>query len=250
MQVGLDIVTSTNCKSKLWFGLDKQLSTLVLTFNFIFSISSGCGQTEHEFPTCIKPCSLHAILMTASELISAYRELPNQGSLLHLTSSFEFKPVSTTDGHLMDANLEFRAEIVESLLHDFSQAEIHLIRQLFAEEMKCELATHRHDNLYQLCYYLYDIGDLQDTFIIYDAKFNANNMDAGLGLDREMICVGHEVDDVIKYIQEEFKANPKLANQYPKILTELNGLKEFPDYESTEAYSKFIKGYFFGHDTA
>ena len=36
MQVGLDVVTSANCKSKLWFGLDKQLSTLVLKFNFIF----------------------------------------------------------------------------------------------------------------------------------------------------------------------------------------------------------------------
>jgi hypothetical protein len=39
VQVGLDFVTSANCKSRLWFGLDKQLSTLVLKFNFIFSIS-------------------------------------------------------------------------------------------------------------------------------------------------------------------------------------------------------------------
>jgi hypothetical protein len=45
--VGLVIVTSANCKTKLWFGLDKQLSTLVLKFNFIFSISSGCGQKEY-----------------------------------------------------------------------------------------------------------------------------------------------------------------------------------------------------------
>jgi hypothetical protein len=187
--------------------------------------------------------------MTASELISAYRKLPNHGSALDLAGSFEFKPISSIDGRSMDANLEFRTEIVEQLIHDFSKADIHLIRQLFAEEMKCELATQQHDNLYQLSYYLYDIGDLQDTFIIYDAKFNPNNMDVGLELDREMITVGHEVDDVIKYVQEEFKNNPKLANQYPNILAALHGLKEFPDYESTEAYSKFIKGYFFGHDT-
>jgi hypothetical protein len=58
MQVGLDQQTSTNCKSKLWFGLDEQFSTLVLKFNFIFSISSGCGRTEYEFPTCIKPWPL------------------------------------------------------------------------------------------------------------------------------------------------------------------------------------------------
>jgi hypothetical protein len=47
MQVGLDQQTSADCKSKLWFGLDKQLSTLVLKFNFIFSISSGYRQTEY-----------------------------------------------------------------------------------------------------------------------------------------------------------------------------------------------------------
>jgi hypothetical protein len=46
MQVGRDQQTSANCKYKLWFGLDKQLSTLVLNFNFIFSISSGYRQTE------------------------------------------------------------------------------------------------------------------------------------------------------------------------------------------------------------
>ncbi len=59
MQVGHDQQTSTKCKARLWFGLDKQLSILVLTFNFIFSISSGwVGRTEFYFPTCIKPCSL------------------------------------------------------------------------------------------------------------------------------------------------------------------------------------------------
>ncbi len=47
MQVGHDQQTSANYKSKLWFGLDKQLSTLVLKFTFIFSISSGCRQTEY-----------------------------------------------------------------------------------------------------------------------------------------------------------------------------------------------------------
>ncbi|WP_460562519.1 hypothetical protein [Ferruginibacter profundus] len=36
MQVGLDQQTSTNYKSRLWFWLAKQLSTLVLNFNFIF----------------------------------------------------------------------------------------------------------------------------------------------------------------------------------------------------------------------
>ncbi len=46
MQVGHDQQTSAKYKSKLWLELDKQLSTLVLKFNYIFSISSGYGQME------------------------------------------------------------------------------------------------------------------------------------------------------------------------------------------------------------
>jgi len=46
-QLGHDQQASANYKSKLWFGQGKQLSTLVLKFNFIFSISSGYGQTEY-----------------------------------------------------------------------------------------------------------------------------------------------------------------------------------------------------------
>jgi hypothetical protein len=49
VQVWLDKQTSAFCKSKLWFGLDKQLWALVLNFNFSFSISSGCGRTEYFY---------------------------------------------------------------------------------------------------------------------------------------------------------------------------------------------------------
>src|SRR5436190_17754520 len=115
--------------------------------------------------------------MTAAELILAYRIAPVQESSPDLSNVFKFNPIRGSDGRTMDANLEIRTEIVEELLHDFSKLDIHLIRQLFSEEMKCELATQQHDNLYQLCYYLYAIGYLQDIFIIYDAKFNAENMD-------------------------------------------------------------------------
>ena len=67
MQVGRDQQTSANCKSRLWFGQDKQLLTLVLKFNLIFSISSGCGQTECYFPTCIKPYPLAVMQKKSSK---------------------------------------------------------------------------------------------------------------------------------------------------------------------------------------
>jgi AAA15 family ATPase/GTPase len=68
MQVGQDIVTSANCKSQLQFGLDKQLSTLVLNFNFIISIRQRLWADGIQFPTCIKPCSLAANKRFAARL--------------------------------------------------------------------------------------------------------------------------------------------------------------------------------------
>jgi hypothetical protein len=50
VQVWLYKLTSAHCKSNLQFGLNKPFSTLVLNFNFSFSISSGCGRTEYLMP--------------------------------------------------------------------------------------------------------------------------------------------------------------------------------------------------------
>ena len=185
--------------------------------------------------------------MTVKELISASRELGGRDLPDSTIDAFSYNPIFE-GGKLSDANLNFRTELIKELLHDFSKADIVLIRHLFAEEMKCEIATRQHDNLYQLCYYLYYIGDLQDTFILYDAKFNTTNMDVGTMLDREMITVGHEIDEVIEYVQNEFDKNPELKRRYSGILDALDELKEFPDYPDQEAYKKFIKGYFWGHD--
>ncbi len=45
----------------LLFELDVHRWTFVLNFNFIFSITSGSGQSEFYFSTCTKPCPLVAI---------------------------------------------------------------------------------------------------------------------------------------------------------------------------------------------
>jgi len=70
----------------------------------------------------------------------------------------------------------------------------------------------------------------------------------GCSLDREMITVGHEIEEVIKYVKNEFKKDSRLELKYYGILDELQGLKDIPDYDSIQAYTKFIKGYFYGHD--
>jgi hypothetical protein len=182
--------------------------------------------------------------MTVAETISVSRQLNAKDLPANLVASFAFK----ADNSRGDLNLDVRTQIVEALLADFSIADIHLIRTLFDEELKSEMATQRHDNLYQLCFYLFHLGQLADTFSLYDAKFNATNMDVGCMLDREMITVGHSIDVVVAYVEARFRDSPRLKERYSGILEELNGLKEFPDYESIDDYHLFIRGYFYGHE--
>ena len=54
MQVEHNQETSTNCKARHWFGLDKKLLASVLNFIITFSIRSSCRQTDFYFPTCYK----------------------------------------------------------------------------------------------------------------------------------------------------------------------------------------------------
>ena len=182
--------------------------------------------------------------MTASELISTFRQSASSDTLTDLTQYFAYKPELKDDGYPFDTNLEFRTEVVEALLYDFSLSDIKLIRKLFDEEMKCELATRLHDNLYQLCFYLYDLGQLEDTFILYDAKFNAPNMDVGAMLNREAMTVGHEIEEVIDYVESEFSKHPELKEKYPTILDELNVLLEYPNYDNIKDYGQSIRAYF------
>jgi len=185
--------------------------------------------------------------MTPSELIAFYRQASPAEVLPKVVEYFSFQPGPPEQGYLTDIHLAFRAELVEALLSDFSLTDLALIRALFSEEMACEAAIQRHDNLYQLCFYLYELGQLEDAFRIYEAKFLARNMDVGMLLDREMMTVRHEVEEVIRYVETVFLYQPELQARYPTILQELDELLTEPDYDSREAYRTFIRGYFYGH---
>ena len=185
--------------------------------------------------------------MTAQELIDTYRRSPNEQTVKDLSIHFQFESV-IQDDIPADSNIELRTEVVNELLDSFSIADILLIRSLFKEEVNCDRATWGHANLYQLCFYLYSLGQLEDTFILYEAKYNAPNMDTGTMLDKESITVGHEIVEVIAYVETRFEKEPTLMAQYPNMLADLKDLQLNPDYDSVATYSKFIKGYFFGHE--
>lgn len=185
--------------------------------------------------------------MRASELILAYRQSNNSEILPSLIPFFAFKPAENQEEKLEDANLAFRTEIVESLLHDFAKTDRQLIRAILTQELKCEEETWIHDNLYQLCFYLYTIGDLEDVFILYAAKYNATHMDAAGVLDRDMVTLGHDVDKVIEFVESKFNSDASLRKEYSKLLWVLNDIKTYVYYP--EGYTKFINQYFLGPKT-
>lgn len=187
--------------------------------------------------------------MNAHDFIAAHRQPTPAVALASLTALVAFELGKLEFGHPTDNNLEFRAAVVDALLPDFSLIDYKLIQILFAEEMKCETAIQRHDSLYQLCFYLFELKQLPDTFRLYEAKFKATNMDVGCLLDREMITVGHEVPQVIAYVQQAFTTEPPLRLRYPTLLEELQGLVEHPNYSSISQYRAAVQHYFHGCET-
>jgi hypothetical protein len=185
--------------------------------------------------------------MTSKELISQTRLLDSTELPKHLVETFAFKPTEPLGENSIDLNLDFRIEVVEELLHDFSKKDLQLIRQLYKQELVCERLIWRHDNIYQLAYYLFELGQIEDCFLIYEAKYLINHMDISTIIDREMLTVGHNIDKVILFVEQKIKDDPELAENYEGIVKQLIDLKEDSDCD-IEEYKKFIKGYYFGHD--
>ena len=109
--------------------------------------------------------------MTSKEIILHTRLSKDLEIPKYLLEMFAFKPTEPLRETSMDLNIDFRTEIVEELLNDFSNKDLVLIRQLYREELACERLIWRHDNIYQLSYYLFELGQLQDCFLIYEAKY-------------------------------------------------------------------------------
>lgn len=187
--------------------------------------------------------------MTESELIASFRKSPDQRTLDSLSVYFKFD-ANINNGSKVDTNLQYRAGIVKELIHNFSLKDILLIRKLFKEELPCDREIENHDNLYQLCYYLYSLGQMEDTFMLYDAKYNATNMDTALMLDSQCITVGHTADEVITYIEKQFKNDIVLAEKYSGLLAELNEIKNEPGYGGPKEYKTFLDSYFNVRDDA
>ena len=154
--------------------------------------------------------------MTAVALTAASRQATT--SLIELTIYFAYQPGQPEFDYPTDTNQAFRAVVVDALLPDFSLTDHELIRALFAEEMTCEAAIQQHESLYQLGFYLYELGQLEDTFRLYEAKYRIYSMDVGILMDREKITVRHKVPDVIRYVKATFLEQPLLRARYPTIL--------------------------------
>jgi hypothetical protein len=204
--------------------------------------------TKPKLGQLLNPDNEYADIMEAAKFIFTYRREMDPEALDGLAKRFCFTPIERKDGIKTDENLRFRTEVTDALLTDFSLKDIWLIRQLFKEELKCEREIWRHDNLYQLSFYLYSLGQLEDTFLLYEAKYGILHMDSSIMQDRTSLTVGHEIDEVIQYVRDEFEKKPALQKNYPELVNELQNLKDKPDYDSVADYTLFLRGYFYGHE--
>lgn len=174
--------------------------------------------------------------MTSKEIINISRSSEN--SIKELSKYFEFKKNLALSAS--DDNLQLRTQIVNDLLVDFTDKDLKLIQLLFDEELKCELETRRHDNLYQLCFYLYEIGNLSDVYRIYTAKYKTKNMDVGSVIDSSMLYMSHKINEVIEFVKKDS------TNNQTELITILEELKINPVFEDEQSYKGYINRYFRG----
>ena len=134
-------------------------------------------------------------------------------------------------------------EVTQALYSDVSLADLELLRRLMAEELHCEAVTWAHASLYQLAFYLFRLGQPEDVFLIYEAKYGTGHMDASCVMDREMLTLGHAPDEMLRYVEARFAAELNLREQYPELLERLRELKDDEEFSLAE-YTRFIENYF------
>jgi len=181
--------------------------------------------------------------MTPAEFIAAVRHADTDVIPGVFESLYAFSYTNKEKAEY-DANAEYRKAIVRELLHDFSLKDIHLIRSLFHHELDCADWIYSNDNLHQLCYYLYELAQLEDVFNIYNARSNAITLEAGGTFDREMLSLRHSVDTVRSYVAHRFTTDPPLESQYPQLMQDLRGLIEYPTYSDLNDYTKYVRTYY------
>ncbi len=184
--------------------------------------------------------------MTAQKLVSENRQSASGIPTPSLLDLFKFKP--NAGNHVIktnDSNLRFRTELTGQLLKDFSIRDIHLIRSIFREELICEQKTGQQENLYQLCFYLFSLQQIEDIFLLFEAKFNTSSLETRAAIDWELLTLGHPVDDVVDFVSERLKHDPILLQKYPTIQEEILFLSEHLGKVDFELYQKRLKQYFF-----
>jgi hypothetical protein len=179
--------------------------------------------------------------MQAFELIRLYRQTPGVVPT-DIADAICYKPNSVS-GKQVDCNAQLRQAVTGELLSDFSILDILLIRELFKAELLCAKETGEHESLYQLAFYLYMLGQLEDVFLLYEAKYLTGNMDVSLMMDRYMLTVGQPPLKVLAYIKQHFTGN-ELRDKYGGLVEALEQIIENPEYDSVDHYTAFLQNYF------
>lgn len=182
--------------------------------------------------------------MTAKELIAAYRHSPGIETLEKLLPYYACRPLIKNEPNEI-AQPGFRTELIQALLPDFTLEDIDLIRNLLEEETRYEHSPRKRENIYQLCFYLFELKQPIDCFVIYQLQFDNYYTSLSGALDPEMITVGNEIKDMIAYIENEFAVNPALEIQFSGIIGQLNLLFISSSYKSIAAYREFLHAHFY-----
>ncbi len=177
-----------------------------------------------------------AIKLIVQVRFNAQKNIPDD-----VISLFAFRPSEPVDDATFDINSDFRTEIIEQLLSDFSAEDNTLIKALFHEEMKSLAAIRYNHHLHQLCYYFFMIASLENVFLIYDAFVTSGTLEWGNKVPWQMLSVNHTMEEVCQYVAMEFLAEPIRREQYPDMLDVLHFYAQEQFKVELECYIDFVK---------
>ena len=134
--------------------------------------------------------------MSSEEIIEKYRkgliQLDKNENMARMINQY-----SSIYEEQNSINAEFRHLIVSRLFKNYTIIDKPLIRYLLEQEaLWCEHGF--TDELVQLCYMLYKIGNIDDIQLLWEIK--NNNFDTYCGLDIQLVAVP-DVDDALEYLR-------------------------------------------------
>jgi hypothetical protein len=172
--------------------------------------------------------------MNAAELLGAVRAADDRDA--------EVARLRPRFAGLDEAHEALREELSRLLLAGWDAGDRPLLRALVAAETE----RAREDGgcgeaLLAFCYLLYRIGEPEDVFLVYDAKYA--DMDCGVMIDGRFLTLGRPAQEMLAFVDARLAADAGLGDGRRHLRRDLVDEQTSSSYASEAAFRASVERY-------